>query len=156
MFEGGLTTGEREVRPFGPGFTFVLTPIQRGWEISVTHESSAGNIARLTPPWHFVPNPRYIEGWHFRNASNTGPNDGSVNAPQEHREFIFSPEVNQTIDGTGSNRDPTLEEMERIRQFGQGRLEVLKYDLTRPKLGERASMVRLHYRVCLSWPRDFS
>ena len=55
---------------------------------------AATKISRgLTPPWHLVPNPRYVEGWHFRNASNTGPNDGSVNAPQETREFIFSPEV---------------------------------------------------------------
>ena len=30
-----------------------------------------------------------IVGWNFRNADNTGENDGSVNAPQEIREFNF-------------------------------------------------------------------
>ena len=35
------------------------------------------NLSSLTPPFHFAPNPRQIEGWHFRNADNTGPNDGT-------------------------------------------------------------------------------
>ena len=30
-----------------------------------------------------------MEGWHFRNEHNTAVNDGSVNAPQEIREFQF-------------------------------------------------------------------
>ena len=59
------------------------------------------NLARLTPPYHFVPNPRFIEGWHFRNSDNTGPNEvgeKNVNAPQRVRDFIFSPMVGKTVE----------------------------------------------------------
>ena len=56
----------------------------------------------MTPPWHFVPNAREIEGWHFRNGDNTAPNDASVNALQELREFIFSPAVGRGIEYNGS------------------------------------------------------
>ena len=34
-------------------------------------------------------NHRLLEGWHFRNQANTGPNEGDVNAPQREREFDF-------------------------------------------------------------------
>jgi hypothetical protein len=42
----------------------------------------------VSPPFH--DNYEFdIVGWEFRNENNTGPNDGSVNAPQEDREFNF-------------------------------------------------------------------
>src|SRR6185295_140040 len=34
-------------------------------------------------------NHRYLEGWHFRNQANAGPNQGDVNAPQRERGFAF-------------------------------------------------------------------
>ena len=108
-------------------------------------------IVSLTPPWHFVPNPREIEGWHFRNAANTGPNDGSVNAPRTVRGFIFSPEVGRTIEYNGSNT--TEEEVARVEAFGQGTLTILDYDLSPPAPGERARFERLKFVVCLSWPK---
>jgi hypothetical protein len=30
-----------------------------------------------------------VHGWQFRNKENTGPNDGSLNVPQENRSFYF-------------------------------------------------------------------
>ena len=153
--EGTVSSEERPARPFGPDFKFVLEPIEKGWHVAIYRGDSRDNIARLTPPWHFVPNPRYIEGWHFRNASNTKPNDGSVNAPQNVREFIFSPEVGLSIDGPSSAGKPTPEEVNRVQRFGQGRLEILDYDLTPPSPGEKASMTRLLWKVCLSWPRAY-
>ena len=150
--EGRVAVGEDSALPFGPGFVLALEPINHGWEIAVTHAAYAGNLARLTPPFHFVPNPRFIEGWHFRDASNLGPNDGSVNAPQSIRDFIFSPEVDGMIAG---GRQPTASDIEQVRQFGRGRLEILDFELTRPTSGIRASMVQMQYRVCLSWPGEF-
>jgi hypothetical protein len=55
--------GQRLARPFGPGLTFLLEPMEFGWEIIVRDERPQQNIARLTPPLHFLPHPRYIEGW---------------------------------------------------------------------------------------------
>jgi hypothetical protein len=154
--QGTVSAAVRLVKPFGSGFSFVLEPIDKGWYVAIYRGDSRENLARLTPPWHFVPNPRYLEGWHFRNVSNTGPNDGSVNAPQRLREFIFSPEVGVTIDGPSARGNPTLEEVNRVRRFGQGLLEVVDYELTQPKPGEKASITRLHWRVCLSWPKGYS
>lgn len=46
----------------------------------------------MTPPFFGV-NDRQIEGWHFRNQDNSGPNRpgvGNVNAPQHIRRFCFT------------------------------------------------------------------
>ncbi len=154
VLKGVVNAGERVTTPFGDEFFFVLTPIEHGWQVSVTHDNAFGNLARLTPPWHFVPNPRYIEGWHFRNRSNTGPNEGSVNTPQKLREFIFSPEAIGSIKDEVLGRKPTPEEIEAIGRFGKGRLEILDFELTGIKPGHRASLIRMNYRVCLSWACD--
>ena len=153
--KGQVNAGKRYHRNFGPSFTFSLEPIETGWIVSVQYRGRAEDIARLTPPWHFVPNPRYIEGWHFRNQDNTGPNEGSVNAPQGVREFVFSPEVGQSIDGPKATAQPTAEEMKRVFEFGSGELRILDYSLSDLEPGKRARMVRLKFQVCVSWPKDF-
>jgi hypothetical protein len=145
---GELRRGEEYSRRFGPGLLFVLRPIEAGWEIVVRDERPDENIARLTPPWHFVPNPRYVEGWHFRNATNTGPNDGSVNAPQRERDFVFSPEVGRRIDYPPSEGD-----VERVRGFGRGLLVIESLELGNLSTGQRAHIERMRFRVTLSWPR---
>ncbi len=69
-----------------------------GWGIVVTdtepgscdpHSPNAANFGPIvTPPSHN--NPLFdVLGSDFRNAANTGPNDGSVNAPQNERYFNF-------------------------------------------------------------------
>ena len=136
-FDGQLNRGERLSRPFGPGLTLVLEPIDFGWEIVVRNERLDENLARLTPPLHFVPNPRHIEGWHFRSADNSGPNDGSVNAPQEEREFVFG------------RRAPST------RPGGTGRLVVTSLQLSPSQPGQKAHIERLEFSVTLSWPASW-
>jgi hypothetical protein len=144
-----LLLGETYSFPFGEQFSFRLSPIKHGWRISIGEEGREEDLARLTPPWHFVPNPRYIEGWHFRNASNTGPNDGSVNAPQHVRQFIFSPVVDQSADYLGG---ATLAEVvDEVARFGNGSLEIRSYALTPPRAGESAAFVEMTFSVCLVW-----
>lgn len=152
-FADEICAGERFEQPFGPGYRFVLEPIESGWRIAVRLEGRDDILSRLTPPWHFVPNPCFLEGWHFRNVGNTGPNDGSVNAPGDERGFIFSPEVGVTIDSPESAGMPTEEEMLRIAAFGSGELRVLDYGLADLEPGERARMVWLKFEVCVSWRR---
>ena len=80
-----------------PGSIWALVP-DSGWGIVVTdaepgscdpHSPNAANFGPIvTPPWHN--NPGFdVLGSDFRNAANTGPNDGSVNAPQHERYFNF-------------------------------------------------------------------
>ena len=146
-FTGSVNRGERLSRPFGPGLVLVLEPAEYGWEIIVRDERPDENIARLTPPFHFVPNPRDVEGWHFRNADNTGPNDGSVNAPQEEREFLFSPEVGRSID-----HPMTREQATQLEQAGRGRLVIRSLQLGNVEAGKKANIRRMGFSIWLSWP----
>ena len=132
------------------GWIVRLRPDPEGWFLQISIKGREEDLSRLTPPWHFVPNPREIEGWHFRNDTTTGPNQGSVNAPQELREFIFSPAVGQGIEYNGSAT--SLEDVEKVRAYGRGWLFIEKYRLTPPGRGERAAFETMTFSACLTWP----
>jgi hypothetical protein len=154
---GRVMAGERAVRDTPAGWILRLVPVPEGWSLQVTMQGrETEDLSRLTPPLHFAQNPRWIEGWHFRNADNTGPNDGSVNAPQALREFIFSPAVGREIQGPSAGAGPTLAEVEEIRSFGRGWLLIESYSLTPPGRGERAAFESLEFSACLTWPADFA
>jgi hypothetical protein len=76
------------------GLEFRLTPIvgvsDGAWNIGIWPRDSVeiDYAAVATPPYRGL-NPLHIEGWHFRNQENTGPNLSDVNAPQEDRGFLF-------------------------------------------------------------------
>ena len=147
-FEGRVVAGEKFIRSVGDRFRFVLAPIEHGWMIQVLEATGSIDLSRLTPPYHFVPNPRYLEGWHFRDSENTGPNEpgpNNVNAPQQIREFVFSPEV------ADMGRQPTAAEVDRIQEFGSGQLEILDFGLRNLDHGERAMFAWLRFRVELGW-----
>ena len=146
-FEGQLNRDEAFSYEFLPGYRFELRPIEHGWEIAVRDARRPGeNLARLTPPFHFVPNPRFIEGWHFRNADNTGPNElpSSVNAPQLVRDFVFSPRV-----GVSIHYPPDAGDVERIRDDGHGTLVISQILLGNLTPGERATIRMIRFRVRL-------
>jgi len=147
VIAGRVAAGDSFAQPFANRFTFHLLPLERGWEIVIREAGREENLARLTPPWHFVPNPRDIEGWHFRNVDNTGPNDGSVNAPQRIREFIFSPEVGRTIEYEGSATSDMV--VARVARYGRGRLVIVDHELTPPVEGERAAFLWMKFEVYL-------
>jgi hypothetical protein len=149
---GEVKRGEAFEYAFGPRFYFRLEPDPHGWLIVIRDERGNEDLSRLTPPFHFVPNPREIEGWHFRNADNTGPNESgekNVNAPGLVREFIFSPEVGRTID-----YPPKPEEIEKIKHFGRGELRILDYKLGDLVSGKRARFEWMRFDVDLSWPAE--
>jgi len=148
---GAVERGDPFRAPMSGGWVLQLQPVEFGWSVQVsTTDRSDENLARLTPPWRFVPNPREIEGWHFRNADNTAPNDGSVNAPGSLREFIFSPLVGRGIEYTGSGT--TTADVERVRAYGRGWLSIESYRLSPPRSGERAAIESLTFWACLTWP----
>jgi len=147
-FTGEIARGESFRHALLDGLTFELVPASQslGWQIMVTDQARPGeNLARYTPPFHFVPNPRFIEGWHFRNADNSGPNavgEKNVNAPQKIREFIFSPEV-----GRGIGWPIDMEDVKRITRDGRGVLEITHLTLGNLIPGERAWIESMRFRV---------
>ena len=148
---GTVKRGQKFSQTTRSGWIVRLDPGPTGWFLQVTMKGrEAEDLSRLTPPWHFVPNPREIEGWHFRNADNTGPNDGSVNAPQELRAFIFSPVVGREVEYNGSAT--SAEDVEKVRSFGRGWFYIESYRLTSPRRGERAAFESITFAACLTWP----
>lgn len=126
---GRVETGKRFRRPFGQRFEFILEPKQNGWEILIREYGRDENLSRLTPPFHFVPNPREIEGWHLlRNPSACVHRPFNADAgPENPRQFIFSPDVGRKI----SYRPETLSaDVKEVESFGQGVLTIKKFKLS--------------------------
>ncbi len=91
--DGAVARGERFARPLPGGLAFELRPLLGGWVIWIGDPArpEENYAAVATPPFR-GPNPTLIQGWHFRNADNTGPNapgPKNVNAPQHSRGFRF-------------------------------------------------------------------
>jgi len=130
-FKGRVSQGKRFQRPFGEMFVFILEPMPGGWEIVIKEHGRDENLARLTPPFHFVPNPRYIEGWHLsENPSACVTREYLVDAgPPNPREFIFSPKVGKTIDASNSNRSVDAQDVEEVKRFGRGMLTIEEFKL---------------------------
>lgn len=92
-FSGEAVRGGRFEKKLPNGIRFVLLPYPDegggGWRIGMFGEDSNQNLVGIaTPPYHGM-NESVIEAWHFRNADNSGPNTGEVNAPQKERGFYF-------------------------------------------------------------------
>lgn len=95
-FIGEVARGQRFEKALPNGLVFNLIPEEyayvgwMGWNIEIRplSESSQNYAGIATVPFRGT-NALQILGWHFRNIDNTGPNDGSVNAPQEERRFRF-------------------------------------------------------------------
>jgi len=83
-FHGELKAGEKYTHEFAKHFMFVLEPQEFGWILKIKQTNREEDRSRLSPPLHFGPNPREIEGWHLRNSDNTGPNEAgekNLNTP---------------------------------------------------------------------------
>ena len=154
---GELKAGDRFEKQVDR-FVLRLTPtrfadaeIPVGWDIGVFEPGKSEDLSQFTLPLR-GPNDRALYAWHFRNEDNSGPNEGSVNAPQDHREFIFSPEVGRTI-VYENDTAKMLANVARIGAFGRGTLDILDLQLTEPDRGKVPSLLRLTFTACLTWPR---
>lgn len=117
------------------GWVFSLSAAKWGWRISVYDGET--DLTAGTPPFR-GPNPRELYGWHFRNADNTGPNTGDVNAPQDMRAFVLSRAT------AGTSPSP---------QDGIGWLKIEDYGLSDLDADEQARMSYLKFNACLSIPK---
>ena len=136
QFKGTVTRGQTFSRDFD-GFIFTFVPLEYGWMIDIS-QGTQHYLDGMTGPRHFVPNPTEVEGWHFRNAANTGPNTGDVNAPQTTRHFLFSP------------RWPHCEDAEGLENDGHGVLDITDMELDNLKEGEKANILRMNFSVVLT------
>jgi hypothetical protein len=134
---GRINAGKQFRRPFGSRFEFILEPAPAGWEIFIKEYGWEENLARLTPPFHFVPNPREIEGWQFlENPSECVNRPYNADAgPANPRKFIFSPEVGKTIAGQDVRMAVTEKDIKDVQKFGRGELTIDKFKLTPGKNG---------------------
>ncbi len=98
-WHAALRAGERWQRRLPDGLDVVLEPRRWCGEIMAAEprRPEADNLARLTPPLHFQPNPREIEGWHFmRNPRRCKSRPYQAEAgPDNLRLFIVSPAVDR-------------------------------------------------------------
>lgn len=131
----------------GPEWTFQLKRAPHGWDIRLLDENGL-DLTQMTPPRN-GPNPRQIYGWHFRNADNTGPNTGDVNAPQRLRLFGFDP----ALSGTGGWRPNEAGGVAPENQPGRGALTIEDMGLADLGPGEKARINYLKFNVCLTWPK---
>lgn len=99
-FQGEVQRGDTIVHRFSHDdiiYEFRLDPVSHGWQIWIGDPARRDRnyVTVSTPPFRGI-NPAKIEGWHFRNADNSGPNEpgpGNVNAPQKKRWFAFAPDA---------------------------------------------------------------
>jgi hypothetical protein len=144
-FSGVVKKGATFSEPFG-GFVFSLVALQYGWMVDIS-QGELHYLANFTPPRHIVPSPIEIEGWQFRNQANSGPNMGDVNAPDQHREFFFSPKFG-TCMREPENVSPA--DFEAATRDGTGVMEITDLTLGNLKPGEKADIEVLKFKVRLT------
>ena len=149
--DGELTQGKNYTRELTPGMRFSLEAVPHGWQLRI-RDARGLDLSAMTPP-RMGPNPRDVLGWHFRDADNRGPNDGSVNAPQRLRLFEFEPGLRGTA---GIKVEPNLP-----AQPGTGRgwlfIDGLGLDaFSDAGPNNQASAVWVRFSACLNWPHEDS
>lgn len=92
-FSGIVYQGDHFEIELDSYLSFGLIPQPEGWIIWMGNpqDPSKDYVSVATPPFRGL-NARLINGWHFRNIDNSGPNlpgDKNVNAPGELRTFYF-------------------------------------------------------------------
>lgn len=167
QFSGEVKRGEDFVKDLGPGLTFCLEyfkdNVNEGWRIwigdSLIREADYCSV--VTPPYRGM-NALNIQGWHFRNIDNSGPNDGSVNAYREQRDFSFIFSRDQYDLAWKALRamlwhsdEMTGDEARALHESttkAKGMLTITKMDLGNLALNERAWIEHLSFRVTLEFP----
>jgi hypothetical protein len=154
-------------RQIGANLFFRLVPEELGWSISVGSKAVRENFCSVvTPPYRGM-NALVIEGWHFRNSDNSGPNEPgpkNVNAPQELREFYFvlnEADYRRAFDAlqillwpysySKQQIDAAEGAHAKVRK-GRGKLMIRDLKLNVLELGKQAGIDRMAFDVELTFP----
>lgn len=160
VFEGSVLAGQTYTHSLPQaGLTFTLEPSDKGWQIGVVagpeSKAACASLSDITLPLHGV-NPTQLEGWHLRNATNTGPNDGSVIAPDTEREFNYALSCDDRArimasylcSMTGSQK---CEDTGAVK-VGVAVLTMTNYDFDDVKPGEQAGFTHLDFKLAVYEP----
>lgn len=166
-FQGQVEKGQTFEKAITDTHLFRLMPLQHGWEIwigdKVDAESNYSAVA--TPPFRGI-NARHIEGWHFRNSDNSGPNEAgekNVNAPQQERAFcFFLNESDYQIakawlyeeESLSAEEQQTLEEKYTQLRPSAGLLSIRNLELDNLTIGERAWIESMEFEVELRLTKE--
>lgn len=138
-------------QPLDNCWVFKLVRQPAGWVLRLYDKDPMNggiDLSQVTPPFAGgAPNARDIFGWHFRNVDNTGPNRGSVNAPQELRLFQFEP----ALTGTGGFK-PDASSAHVNSAAGRGWLRIRDKGLTDLNTNQQARLNYLKFDACITWP----
>jgi hypothetical protein len=166
QFSGEVEQGQTFTKEIRGNLIFQLIPYDLGWTISLADKTNpAHNFTQVvTPPYHGT-NDTVIEGWHFRNADNTGPNDPgpkNVNVPQKVRAFNFvlnEQGYDKAVDTLNKMLYPSSYSSDEIEKAGHvklitgtGTLTINKIILNHLKLNEQAGIDSMTFDVRLEWP----
>jgi hypothetical protein len=163
QFVAEVARGQSFEQEIGANLVFRLVPSEYGWTIWIARRATreADFSAVVTPPFRGM-NHRYIEGWHFRNVNNSGPNElgpRNVNAPQGVREFAFATDesdyriVLEALDKLLCPSSPGEREMaergfESVEaRAARGRLTILALRLGNLVVGQRAWIEGMRFEV---------
>ena len=166
-FSGEVLRGETFEKEISSNLVFRLVPRPQGWDIQIGNKTNPDlDFSRITLPLRGI-NSRQLNGWHFRNADNTGINDGSVNAPQEIREFEFVvgqedydiafdalTKLSWPYDYTDEEVDEASEQIYGGLKRGTGILTVTDMELGNLEPNEQAWFERVKFDVELILPVD--
>lgn len=159
QFQGHAAKGQYFKKVLGNGLVFHLIPDNYGWNIEILPEHDQENVpyggfaSIATPPFHGI-NALQIQGWHWRNIDNTAANDGSVNAPQEIRDFEFvvnnadaqkmGAAIEQFTSGKTLSFSPYV-------SLGQGKLVIKNLKLGNLIEGKQAWIESMDFKVTLQF-----
>jgi hypothetical protein len=167
-FSSRISKGQSFEKQIGVNLFFRLIPDELGWTISVGSNSAPKNnfCGVVTPPYRGI-NAIHIEGWHFRNADNSGPNEAgpkNVNAPQKAREFHFvlnDGDYRKAFDALQillwpySSSKQEITEAESVHAKlpkGNGALTIRDLKLNRLDVGKQAGVDGFTFDVELNFP----
>ena len=165
-FSGEVSRDQKYVHALPYKLEFRLIPYPEGWSISIGRpgDKTEDYVGIATPPYHGV-NPVFIEAWHFRNADNTGPNEGQVEAPAGIREFSFVPshaQYQKFLDAlniwSGSNPDASEKKRDAATDFllnaprRKGTLTITEMKLGGLEKGTRPWFESMKFNVDLCFP----
>jgi hypothetical protein len=165
-FSGEVRKGRSFERQIGANLFFRLVPEELGWAISVGNTMRGNFCSVVTPPYRGM-NALRIEGWHFRNSDNSGPNEpgpNNVNAPQELREFYFvlnEADYRSAFDAlqillwpysySKQQIDAAEGAHAKVRK-GRGKLMIRDFKLNALEPGKHAGIDRMAFDVELTFP----
>lgn len=137
-FSGEIAGGHIYVQQIEHNLRLELHPIEFGWRIDI-RSNDGSDLTSDTPTPRFSVSSRDLEGWHFRNAVNNGPNTGGINAPQQVRRFSFA---------AGASHEKSRGQLQ-----GLGWLKIQDMGLADLQPGQNARLVYLRFNGCLLIPR---